>query len=320
MLNVVLTGIFYPIAILRYIEQAFARRDDVRLIRVGPYTGNWVPWPNLTNPQVAGVTLPQKYAVEPEVVLPVQYNVGSVPVGFVEAKLKEIGVTPDVWIQVDAGFHLAGRPSQGLNLVIGTDPHVFNNDHYERVRPYADIFFNMQTPYLKGNDAWLPYAYDPVWHRPPVAEEVPEKEYDVVLLGLPYGHRMQLVAALRAAGINVYYDLGPVYEEARTLYWKSRVGVNWSSMDDLNARTFELMALGLPSVQNEVPDTAKFFRRHIDFLPFSALEEAVRGVQELLEDKDNLGRTMARIAGIGVAPHTWDARVQTVMDHINERI
>ena len=41
-MNVVLTGIYYPLAILRYFEAAL-RRADVNLFTAGPYTATRIP-------------------------------------------------------------------------------------------------------------------------------------------------------------------------------------------------------------------------------------------------------------------------------------
>lgn len=310
-LNVVLSGIFYPMAILRYIERAFKRRTDINLVTIGPYTGSWIPW-------AGGMSLPEKYALPPTIEIPQRYDVFQVPIGYAEHRLKEIGFVPDLWVQVDAGFHFVGRPTQGRNVVVATDPHVFSNDHYPRVRPYVDTFFNMQTPYMREGDKWLPYAYDPEAHRPPTAEEAPDKEYDVILMGLLYDQRKHLIEALRAEGLNVYYNLGPIFDEARELYWKSRVAINWSSRDDLNARTFELLALGIPSVQNVVPDTRTIFPRFSPFLEFSDVQGAVRETKRLLDaeasEQSLLYETMSVTGTDAVVSHTWDARVQQILE------
>jgi hypothetical protein len=44
--TVVLSFLFYPMAIGRYFEAALKRHDDINLITVGPYYGNMIPWNN----------------------------------------------------------------------------------------------------------------------------------------------------------------------------------------------------------------------------------------------------------------------------------
>jgi hypothetical protein len=106
--TVILTGLFYPMAILRYYESALKRRDDIDLITVGPYFGNMIPWNNW-------MALPQKYAIAPTITLP-QGSV-TVPISFIENQLPQ---EADLWLQIDAGFYLEGRPQNGKNKSRGT--------------------------------------------------------------------------------------------------------------------------------------------------------------------------------------------------------
>lgn len=295
-MRVVLTGLFYPMAILRYFEAALKRREDVELFTVGPYTGQWIPWDG-------GMNLPQKYAGTPSLPLPRVQN--FVPVGYVENQLPW---EPDLWLQIDAGFFLQGKPTHGKNVIVGTDPHVLN---YDRRRELADTFYCMQTPYMKAGDEYLPYAYDPVWHRP---EEQP-RNYDVCLIGLHYEQRNRLVNELKSKGINVYYDLGPSFDEARALYNQAPVGLNWSSLQDLTARVFELLAMRRLAVVNRVPDLQRFFTPESDLLVFDTHDEAVNKVLSILDSPE----AMEQIAAQGhetVQPHTWDSRIEVILNEL----
>ena len=299
-MNVVLTGIFYPLAILRYFEAALRRRPGVSLFTAGPYTGAWIPWNGSMN-------LPPKYAVSPDLPLPQAAINQPLPVAFVEGRLPW---TPDVWIQVDAGWRLHGRPHAGLNFVVGTDPHVLD---YDPARRWADAFYCMQACYAKPGDCYLPYAYDPIWHAP---EDQPRR-YDACLLGLHYEQRDRWVAALRARGLNVCYDLGPVFAEARALYNQSPVGLDWSSLKDLNARVFELLGMRRLAVVNRVPDLATFFQDGRDLVVFDTLDEAVEKTLYYHDHPDEA----AIIADQGyqaVQPHTWDARVAQILREVPE--
>lgn len=295
-MRVVLTGIFYPMAILRYFEAALLRRDDVELFTAGPYTGSWIPWNG-------GMNLPQKYATAPDFAIPVRPDVRMVPASFVEARLPW---EPDLWIQVDAGFHLAGKPSQGRNAIVATDPHVLN---YDRQRSLADTFYCMQVCYSQPGDEYLPYAYDPIWHAP---EEQPQ-DYDACLLGLHYPQRNALVGRLRAEGLRVMYDLGPSFDEARALYNQAPIGLNWSSLDDLVARVFELLGMGRLAVVNRVPDLHRFFQDGRDLVVFDSLEEAVEKILYYHRHPDE-GDVIAWRGHQEVQAHTWDARVEQILE------
>jgi len=293
MIRCVLTSIYYPMAILRYFEAALRRRPDVELFTVGPFTGPAIPWNG-------GMTLPQKYAIAPD--LPLGNIVqGNVPINYIETLLPW---SPDLWLQVDAGFFLSGRPKSGLNAFVGTDPHVLD---YSLQRALADKFFCMQAYYAQGRDEYLPYAYDPLWHAP----EKQPRRYDVVLLGLHYENRNRLVSELKRQGVNVFYELGPVFDEARAIYNSAPLGLNWSSLNDLTARVFELLGMGRLAVVNRVPDLGQFFEDGRDLAAFDSLGEAVEKVLHYLAHPEQA----AAIAHQGkktVAPHTWDDRVEQI--------
>ena len=295
-MKIVLSGIFYPMAILRYFEAALGRRDDIELFTVGPFTGTWIPWAN-------GMHLPIKYAKQPDLVLPKMQN--YVPIGFVESKLPW---QPDLWLQIDAGFHFHGKPAKGKNVIVGTDPHVLN---YDQQRTFADTFYCMQTPYQKDGDSYLPYAYDPIWHAP---EEQPQKN-DVCLIGLHYDQRNKLVDRLRANGLSVYYDLGPCFDEARALYNQAPIGLNWSSLEDLTARVFELLGMKRLAVVNRVPDLDLFFDDENDLLIFDTLDDAVDIVVWHNENRLR-AEQIAEQGHEAVKPHTWDARIETILNEL----
>ncbi len=294
--TVVLSQVFYPLSIGRYFEAALKRRSDVDLITVGPYTGNMIPWNNW-------MSLPQRYAIPPTITLPT--GPPSVPISFVENQLPQ---KPDLWLQIDAGFHLEGRPQSGKNVIVATDPHVLN---YDRQRTFADTFYCMQDYYKETGDEYLPYAYDEVFHAP----EQQERLFDVCLLGLHYAQRNALVDRLRLNGVKVYYDLGPCFDEARAIYNQAPIGINWSSKNDLTARVFELLGMRRLAVVNNVPDLPRFFRDGKDLVTFTVLDEAVEKILHYLANEDQL----EAIAGQGhetVKPHTWDARINQIINEI----
>jgi len=298
MIRVALVGIYYPMAMLRYFERALERRDDVELITVGPYTGNWIPWNG-------GMQLQPKYAKIPNVSLPQSMiRQKSMPAQM----LGQYDIDVDLWLEVDAGFFLDPRPSSGIVAHVATDPHALN---YDRQRQLADYFFCMQTPYMKEGDIHLPYAYDPEVHYP---EDIAQS-IDVCMIGLHYENRTNLVNRLVDRGLTVHYSIGAIFDEYRRYYNRSRVGINWSSLQDLNARVFELAAMGIPAVQNTVPDMSKFFTAGEHYFNFTTLDEAVEQVMYAIKNPDDAER-VAMAALKAVKPHTWDARIQTILETV----
>lgn len=299
MIRVGFSTIFYPVAMGRYILEALRRRPDVELFTAGPYSGRWIPWGG-----GQGMHLPMSYVFRPDLPL----SIGPRPEMIYGLAQKHCPWEPDIWIEANAGLVTHGRPTCKY-AVIGTDPHVLD---YTAARAKADFFFGMQKPYLKAGDRWLPYGYDPVWHAPTTVP-VAERQYHAALIGLQYPQRTALVNALRRdVGLTVRYEIGPAYEDAKAIYHSTRIGLNWSSLQDTTARVFEIMAFGIAPVLNRVPDLLSMFKEDQDFLGFSSQEEAIAKVRSVVDDAAAIER-LGAAARKAVEPHTWDARVEQVL-------
>lgn len=293
-------SIWYPLSMSRYFEKALRHRSDVDLKTVGPYTGTFIPWRG-------GMNLPSKYALAPDIPLPYAPSIGEVNYDMVKAQLH--GWVPDLVICIDAGFHPKYKPSDGMVVTVGTDPHVLN-DWYDEPRKYSDKFFNMQRVYSKKDDIYLPYAYSAYDFFPWEADD--QRDTDAVLIGMPYENRVQWVQQLRDRGVSVLFENGPVFDEARALYNRGKIGLNWSSLDDLNCRAFELAAMKLAPVMNLVSDIGLFFEQGIDYQGFKSMHEAVENVL-WLKEHDRERNEMAEHAYKTVRPHTYDARVEQIL-------
>ena len=294
-MRIVLSYIHFPFAIGCYFKRALERRDDVELFTVGPYTGAWIPWGG-------GMNLPAKYVTPPNLPLPANGALPVIPIGFVENQLPW---QPDLWLQVDAGWHMRGKPQHGKNVFVATDPHVLN---YDNQRDLADTFYCMQSPYMKTGDKHLPYAYDPTVHYP----ESQPVEFDACLVGLLYQERESLINELRARGLNIHYSIGGIYDEYRQLYNRATFALNWSSQQDLCSRVFEGMAMRRVVVTNRVPDLARFFEDGKDYIGFDSVGEAVEKVMHYRDNPDGVAENGLEV----VKPHTWDARIEAIVNDI----
>lgn len=294
-MKIALTAIHYPVTMVRYFWEALLRREDVELWVAGPFSGNWIPWLN-------GMTLPERYVREPDLKLPIKMG-PVINYGMVE---RACPFTPDLWLEINAGIQATGRPS-GKYAVVATDPHVLT---YDRTQP--DFFFSMQTPYMQEGDIWLPYGYDPVWHTPG-KKTWEERQYDCALVGLIYENRKDFFIHIRAKGAQAFAANGPAYEDAREIYHDARTGFNWSSMQDTTARVFELMALQVTPILNRVPDLQSLFREDEHYLGFSTLREAVEKFDWALTHPED-AQEIAKNARKAVEPHSWDARVDKILD------
>lgn len=295
-LRVAFTCIWYPVAMGRYIHDALARRMDVEVWSAGPYTARWIPWKG-------GMFLPQSYVFKPTFPMPL----GDRPTVNYAQLAAQAPWTPDLWIEANAGLHAIGRPKEPY-VVIGTDPHVLD---YTAARASADAFFSMQRPYMKPGDKWMPYGYDPIWHTP-TPKPVAERQYDVSLVGLGYPNRQEAMAILNSKGRKTFLENGPAYADARDIYHDTKVGLNWSSLQDTTARVFELMAFGIAPLLNRVPDLMAMFNEGEDFVGFSTMQELQSQADKLLADQA-LCQDLGDRARVAVEPHSWDNRVDRML-------
>lgn len=298
-IKVLMTYLVYPLAMGTYFRKALEHRDDVDLRTAGIYTGSWIPWKG-------GMNLPLKYALPPDYPLPLSLGTNEYNYEMIMAQMEDW--KPDLIIQVDAGFHAKYKPSQGMVVTVGTDPHVLN-DFYDVPRGYSDLFFNMQDVYSKKGDVYLPYAYSKYDFYPEDVE--PSERVDAVMIGMPYEQRVQWVDILRSRGVKVIFENGPILDEARHLYARGSIGLNWSSLADLNCRAFELAAMKLCPVMNGVPDMYHFDSDIFGDI-FNTMDEAVEMVM-LNSQYPELATTKADKAYRAVLPHTYDARVEQIL-------
>ena len=303
-LKVLCSQLFYPVTIGRHIIEELQERDDIEIKTVGPSYSNWIPWNG-------GMTLPAKYAFNPDYVIPTRGN--TVSISFAENMLGNW--QPDVILQLDAGFHFTGRPKHGFNVQYKSDPHALT-DFYNQVSGDFDLIFCSQTPYIQEGEVYMPYAYSDKWFYP----EPQEKLYDACLIGIPYSQRVGLANALKQAGINVFMGQGIVFDDYRKVYNQSKVALSWSSLLDTPMRVYEAMGMKLPLVANRTPDLMNQFNDGPEFLSFDTANEAVDQVQWLLNNPDEA----EQIARSGYASakfkYTWKERVNDMLEAIKEKI
>lgn len=299
--KVVISGLLYPMTMLHWFWKAFERREDVELFVLGPFFGNWIPWNY-------GIYLPEKHVKQPNLALPQQMSRMFIHPEMLSGQVPE---DIDLFLQIDAGWHLSARPKAKIVAHIQTDPHVLK-PNYSLPKSYSDYVFCMQGPYIQEDEIYLPYAYDPTTYFP---EEL-EKETDACLIGLHYPQRDQLVRGIESQGYKVHYSIGEIYEDNRSLYNKSRLALSWSTLLDLPARVWEGMGMGLPVITNRVPDLDKFFVEGVDYIGFGNLAEGIAKTRWALENYD-AALEIAHSAYKKVkAEHTWDHRVQTILETV----
>jgi hypothetical protein len=298
-IKIALGAIHYPLTMARYFWEAFERREDVDLWVFGPFTGNWIPWNY-------GCTLPQKYVKEPNFPLPrASIETHTFPARMIDMQMPW---KPDLLIQIDAGWHLDGRPNANIVAHIQTDPHVLKG-FYKFPKTYSDLKFSMQHYYMESDELYLPYAYDPDIHYPMNLE----KTTDVCMIGLQYPTRMMLADHLKRMNVNVNITTGIVYDEYREAYNQSRIALTWSTLLDLPARTWEGMAMKLPVITNRVPDLGNFFVDGTHYLGFDTEAEAIKQVLKVLSDPTNASEMANNAYRKVIDHHSYDDRCEEIL-------
>ncbi len=307
MIKIAFTMIHYPVAMGRYFLEALLRRKDVEVWSAGPFSGRNIPWSDGSGS--IGMVMPPAYIRKPDYPLPMSAR------PFLSYRILEQNAPwkPDLWLEVNANLFPVDVPKGAPYAVVGTDPHVLN-PHYDTLRPLADKFFCMQQPYMKNGDVWLPYAYDPVFHS---QTTIPYglREYDASLIGLQYGQRTVFFNKLKQMGHNVYFTIGQAYEDAKKIYHNTRVGFNYSSLQDTTARVFEIMGFGICPLLNNVPDLLEMFVEDEHYLGFSTPEMAIEKFKWAIDNPDKADE-MGFAARRAVEPHTWDARAQSILEEM----
>ncbi len=295
--RILLAYLAYPFAIASYFRHALEKRSDVELTTCGIFTGDYIPW-------AGGMRIPMRYVKNVDLKLPQSINSPSW-----EEISRKLNKDFDLVFNVDAGFHFKTKPSVPY-AVIATDPHVLG-DWYKKVRPLADYFFNMQYFYAEPNDIVLPYACSPDHHY---AMSDIKKEYDASLIGLHYNNRTQLVEALRHKGYNVLYTIGLVWDEYRIENNKATIGLNWSSLQDINARIFEIMAMKRVPVINRLPFLDKLgFYENRHYLGFDSIQEAIEKVDWVLNNPEQAEFIANNAYNLVHNNHTYELRVEEIL-------
>lgn len=298
--RILLLYLAYPFSMASYFRHALEKRPDVELTTCGAYTGNRIPWNG-------GMTIPQKYVKQVD--LPLPPNILTPSWGVIKHKLQR---DFDLVLNVDAGFHPQDKPDIPY-AVVATDPHALP-DWYDQVRPRADYFFNMQRYYMKSGDILLPYACSPDHH---FAMSDVEKINDASLIGLHYEKRNKIVAALRNAGLKVHYSIGEIYDEYRLINNQSTIGLNWSSLFDINARTFEMMAMRQVPVINRLPYLDELgFYEDTHFVGFESVDECVAKCQWVLQNPEEAQAIALTAYNYVHQTHTYEKRIQQIFDTV----
>jgi len=257
-----------------------------------------------------GIVTDTRYIWRPDV------SFGSQVVDYdIQAVLGEFGGWhPDLILTCDSAFSLTGK-MPCIHALYGVDNHVRNYEGRDWTfdRLFLAHHDGYARPVRRGCEQWLPCAYDPIAFTPSPTPIV-ERPYDVGMIGYPYPYRIEVIKQLRAAGFTVQAGLGALYDEYKTNYHNAKVSLCVSAAEDVAQRVFETAAMGCLILTDRLPDLERLgaIEGH-HYLAFDTPEEAVDKTRWALEHPKELKR-IASEGQAWAAPHTWDARANTILD------
>jgi hypothetical protein len=129
-----------------------------------------------------------------------------------------------------------------------------------------------------------------------------------------------LIEELRKRGLRCHISTGPIFDEYRKIYSQSHIGINWSSLNDLNARAFETPMMSIP-VMNVVDDMKEFlafgycnlFESYNDGQDKSrwvqGAANVVMDVMDNLEERRKTNQVMREL----LKGETYDARITQIL-------
>lgn len=295
MANILCICVKYPVASGRYMTDAF-RRLGHSVYVLGPETGN----------KVWGIEVNPKYAWREPFIPP--------------------GWKPDLVITMDTNY----------NPIVNYDcPHViYSVDNHVRDVKHDSAYPHYDKYFLAHHDGparpvcedcghiWLPCGYDDLAFTPspiPMAE----RKYDVACVGYPYERRQRIVSLMQDAGLNVYAGLGPLYEEYRDIYHNAKISLCVSAAGDVAQRVFETAAMGCVILSDPLMDATRLYMQPFNstvgmgfctHYEYTTDEGAVNIAKTILADPVGLLAMAGDISKNWARPHTWIARVQTILE------
>lgn len=161
------------------------------------------------------------------------------------------------------------------------------------------------------NPIWLPHAVEPLAY--PKSENF-TKNFDVCFIGhVNSANREQALDRLFSAFPNFDYGQA-LFEKAAARFGNSKICFNISMLDDLNMRTFEIMATRSLCLTSWIPTIEEFFEDGKHLVLYRSLDEMIdKAKYYLAHDEER-----ERIAQAGyeevMARHTIQNRVDTILN------
>ena len=162
-----------------------------------------------------------------------------------------------------------------------------------------------------ANPIWLPHAVEPLAY-PKI--DLLTKKYDVCFVGhVNSENRVDALDRLFKEFPNFYYGQR-LFEDAARKYAESKIAFNISMTDDINMRTFEIMATGSFCMTNWIPTIEELFEDGKHLVLYRSLDEMVDKAKYYLDHDEE--REKIALAGYEetMKNHTIQKRVDVILN------
>ena len=285
-MKILVACIHYSVSSGRYITRALKRLGhEVRT--VGPAPGRMI-W---------GFEVEAKWEWKPD-----YHNDGQSPTLDDEHKWR-----PDLVITADSAYRLIYPKVK--SVLWGMDNHV--RDYWPNDPKFDEMFLAHSWGYRinESNAHWLPPCYDPQAH---IDLGFPVRDIDICIIGYPYQERIEIINAMKEAGLNTFVSIGALWDEYNMIYNRAKIALVKSSHGDLTQRFFENMAQGCCVLADRVQDVDKLsFIPGEHYIAYQSITGAVEIAKALLESGE--WAQVAKRGQVFAASHTWDARAQEML-------
>lgn len=161
-----------------------------------------------------------------------------------------------------------------------------------------------------ANPIWLPHAVEPLAYP---RQQNFTKHHDVCFIGhVNSRNREEALDKLFCEFPNFDYGQA-LFEHAATRFGNSKIVFNISMLDDINMRTFEIMATGSLCMTNWIPTIEELFTDGKNIVLYRSLDEMIDKTKYYLAHDDE----RERIAQAGyeevMARHTIQHRVDLIL-------
>jgi len=197
------------------------------------------------------------------------------------------------------------------------DTHLIDYRPFIRNAQIGYVAFNIPSDmknYGHPRSFWMPYAVSTIHHN--IAGTFP-KEYDTVFIGslTVSARRKEMCDRFNIKHMSVFGE--DYFKEMK----RSKICFNLSISNDINAKYFEIMGSGSFMLTNYNQELVDFFDGSPDLQAcmYKTDDEIGEKIKYYLEHEDEREAIAKRLYDYVWKYHSWEARCQTILSHVQSR-